>query len=379
MTSSKPPARRHAGWLRGLAVGTVFTLVVVVLMLWLAGVFHRKIDDTAAPAEGSSSPARFPTDVEWVEARYVHLPVVETAVGSVRAVHQATVASKLLAKVVEVTVQAGQTVREGEVLARLDDEDLQARVRQSEAALAAATASRDQARIERDRVVGLRASQSAAPIEMERATNALRSAEAEVERASQALTEAETILQFATIRSPIDGIVVDKQIEAGDTARPGVALVTLYDPQRMQLVAGVRESLTHRLRVGQEIGVRIDAMDKTCTGQVSEIVPESESASRSFLVKVTGPCPPGVYSGMFGRLLIPLDEEEVLLIPRRAVRRVGQLDIVEVEVAGAARRRVVQLGRTIGDDVEVLSGLRESERVALPPPGADSPAHRGRG
>jgi multidrug efflux pump subunit AcrA (membrane-fusion protein) len=108
---------------------------------------------------------------------------------------------------------------------------------------------------------------------------------------------------------------------------------------------------------------------------VSEIVPEAQSASRTFAVKVTGPCPPGVYSGMFGRLLIPLGDEDVLVIPRAAVRRVGQLDIVDVaEPAGGApdgkgrlvlRRRIVQLGRDFDDQVQVLSGLRVDEQVAL--------------
>jgi hypothetical protein len=101
---------------------------------------------------------------------------------------------------------------------------------------------------------------------------------------------------------------------------------------------------------------------------VSEIVPEAQSASRSFQVKVTGPCPTGIYSGMFGRILIPLDEEEVLVIPREAVRHVGQLELVEVVDRGLAARRAIRTGRTFGEDVEVLSGLREGEKVALPAP-----------
>ena len=70
---------------------------------------------------------------------------------------------------------------------------------------------------------------------------------------------------------------------------------------------------------------------------------------------------------MFGRLLIPLDEQQVLVIPRAAVRRVGQLDIVDVaEPAGETlHRRAVQLGRAYGEDVEVLAGLRVGEQVAL--------------
>jgi hypothetical protein len=142
--------------------------------------------------------------------------------------------------------------------------------------------------------------------------------------------------------------------------------VTLFDPTHMQLVASVRESLTHRLKVGQNIGVQVEGLNKQCSGKVSEIVPEAQSASRSFQVKVTGPCPPGIYSGMFGRLLIPLQEEEVLVIPRQAVQEVGQLELVEVVVNGQMSRRTVRIGRTLREDVEVLSGLREGEQVVLP-------------
>src|SRR5262249_2946910 len=149
------------------------------------------------------------------------------------------------------------------------------------------------------------------------------------------------------------GIVIDKRIAAGDTVTAGQTLVTLFDPLRMQLVASVRESLAHRLKVGQPIEVQIEDFNKQCTGTISEIVPEAESSSRAFQVKVTGPCPEGIYSGMFGRIRIPLDEEQVLVIPRQAVQSVGQLNLVNVPAHGVFSRRAVRLGRTIGDDVEV--------------------------
>ena len=66
--------------------------------------------------------------------------------------------------------------------------------------------------------------------------------------------------------------------------------------------------------------MQIEGLGKQCSGTISEIVPEAQSASRSFQVKVTGPCPAGIYSGMFGRLVIPLQEEQVLVIPRKAVQ-----------------------------------------------------------
>ena len=66
-------------------------------------------------------------------------------------------------------------------------------------------------------------------------------------------------------------------------------------------------------------------------------MPEAQAESRSFQVKVTGPCPPNVYSGMFGRIFIPLEDEDVLIVPPQAVRRVGQLDEVDVVEEGAVQ------------------------------------------
>jgi len=352
---------------RNIIVGLVFLAIVILLLLWLAGTFAPKID--AAHAYGSTAPARPVGDTPLVAARLIRTPVVEPAVGTIRAVHEIGVASKLLAKVVVLNVQAGQEMHEGDVLVRLDDEDLKARVQQAQAGVQAAQAARDQAQVEFERTKSLFDQGHAAPIEFERDQTRLKSAHADLERAQQGLREAETILGYATLRSPLTGKIVDKLVEAGDTVTPGQVLLTLYDPQRMQLVASVRESLTQRLQVGQTIGVRVDALEKTCEGQISEIVPEAQTASRTFQVKVTGPCPPGIYTGMFGRLLIPLDDQEVLVIPRAAVHEVGQLRIVAVAEKSngqeVLRRRAVRLGKDYGDDVEVLSGLRSGEKVAV--------------
>ena len=352
--------------LRSVLTALAFLVVVVLLMVWLAGGFHRKIDRSPSDYQATSGP---PPDsaagVETTQARLIRVPRVEQAVGTVRAVHEAAVAAKLLAKIVEVNITAGQQVHKGDVLIRLDDEDLGARVRQAESSAGAARSARDQAKIEHDRIKQLMEQSAASKIEWDRVQSALKTAEAELQRAEQAVKEAETVLGYATIKAPIDGVVIDKRVEVGDTATPGQILLTLYDPTRMQLVASVRESLTRRLQVGQMIGARIETIEHTCEGLVSEIVPEAEAASRTFLVKVTGPCPPGVYTGMFGRLLIPLDDESVLVIPGSAVEQVGQLELVKVVEADRLRRRAVKLGRSFGEDVEVLSGLREGEQVVL--------------
>jgi len=374
MSHATVPAGRW-GWIRQTAIFLVFTVGVVVLLLALAGKFTRKVSEIQPPKESASASRDYST----VPVRLVRLPRVEPAAGTVRAVYETTIGSKLLARAIEVNLKAGQTVKQGDVLVRLDDTDLRAKLQQAVAAVASAEALRNQAEADQRRAAQLVQSKTISRQAFDQAEAALRTAEAEVQRARAAAEEVRATLDWTVIRSPIDGTIVDKKIQVGDMVVPGQQLATLFDPTRMQLVAGVRESLASRLRVGQPVPVRIEGLSKQCVGTISEIVPEAESASRTFQVKVTGPCPPGIYSGMFGRIGVPLDDEELLVMPRRAVRNVGQLEQVDVVENGRIARRSVRIGRALdaeevrqaglpeGEEyVEVLSGLREGEAVVMP-------------
>jgi RND family efflux transporter MFP subunit len=333
---------------------------LTVLLLALAGVFTANVPShPPAPAKVAT------TDLRLAEVRSIRRGRSETAVGTVRAVHEAAVASKLLARVTEVHVKAGQPVLAGDLLVRLDDSDLQARLRQAEAAVIAARAEKQKADRDFERARELLPSGGISREDFDHREAARRTTAAAVERAEHLVAEAKVFLDYATIRSPIEGIVVDKRVEAGDTVSPGQVLVTLYNPKRMQMVVTVPESLASRLKVGQKVAGRLEALNYECQATVSEIVPEAQAASRSFAVKVTGPCPPGVYTGMFGRILIPLDDEEVVVVPAAAVVRVGQLDMVRVWEDGRIERRSIQLGRRFDEDYEVLAGLKPGEKVVL--------------
>ena len=347
-------------------LGVVFLGAAVGMLLWLAGFFQTKIDESVALSSEQAT-LRPAGDQPRIAATLISVPRIETAVGSVQAVHEMSVASKILARVESMNVNAGVAVKAGDIIAVLDSEALDARLEQATAAVATARTRRDQLSREFDRVKEVFASGAANQLEVNRAQSAFEAADSELHQVEQAEREARTILDYATIRAPMNGVVIEKLVEAGDTVGPGQPMVTLYDPDRMQLVASVRESLTQRLEVGNSVDVAVDAIGLQCSGTISEIVPESSQGSRSFLVKVTGPCPEGVYSGMFGRLLIPLDDEKVLVIPAAAVRRVGQIELVDVVVDTFLERRAVRTGRPMSDGrVEVLSGLRPGEVVVLP-------------
>jgi len=377
MTIRATSFTRAVPWIGRAAVLLAFAASVIVLLLWLAGKFSPKVPATSAAAASSQG---FEVEGRAVPARLLEVSRFESAVGTVRAVHEISIGSKLLARVVEANLRAGQKVKQGDVLLRLDDTDLRAKLLQAKAAVTAAEAARNQAVVDEGRYAQLIQSRAVSREQYDQKVTALRTADANLVGAKEAVNEVQAALDWATIRAPIDGTVIDKKVSEGDMVTPGLLLVTLFDPTHMQLVASVRESLTHRLQVGQSIAVQVEGLNKQCSGTVSEIVPEAQSTSRTFQVKVTGPCPAGIYSGMFGRILIPLPKEQVLVIPRRAMRNVGQLELVEVRDDGHASRRAIRSGRTFkaeevaslaglheGDEyVEVLSGLRAGEQVVLP-------------
>jgi RND family efflux transporter MFP subunit len=333
---------------------------VGLLLLGLAGTFHAKT------GEGKQErPTRVLRGESTVKVRQIERMRSETAVGTVKPVHEAAIASRVLARVVELSVNAGQAVRKDDVLVRLDDAELQARVKQLDARLAAVRAAAERAAADLTRTEKLRASNVVSQAEFEQVSATARSTAAEVEQASQALVEARAMLAHTTIVSPFDGLVVEKRVQTGDTVAPGQTLLTMYDPSRMQMVATVRESLASRLQVGQSVAARLDSLGYECHATVSEIVPEAEVASRSFQIKVTGPCPPGIYSGLFGRIEVPLDKETITVVPAAAVRRVGQLELVDVVQGDRVIRRGVRLGRLLDSDYEVLAGLTPGEEVVL--------------
>lgn len=333
----------------------------IVLMLWLSGKFSPKVPATVESTATSQSKVAG----QSIAVRRIRVPRLESSVGTIRAVHETTIGSKLLARVVDVQLKAGQKVHKGDVLIRLDDADLQAKLKQASAAVTSAQAAHAQALRDEKRYGELLKSNAASRQDYEKTATAVQSTEADLLRAKEIVNEVQATLEWATVRTPMDGTVIDKKVDVGDLVIPGQSLVTLFDPSRMQLVASVRESLAHRLEVGQSIGVNLEGINKLCTGTISEIVPEAQVSSRAFQVKVTGPCPAGVYTGMFGRVMIPLEEEQILVVPRRAVHSVGQLELVDVVNQQRASRRAVRTGRIFAEDVEVLSGLQDGEHVVV--------------
>ncbi len=161
-----------------------FSAGVVVLMLWLAGKFAAKV-----PVGEATAPSEVPEVAgRSVPARLISLPVCESAAGTIRAVHETSIGSKLLARVVEVNLKAGQKVQRGEVLLRLADSELRAKLQQAKAEVAAAEAVRAQAAADEKRYASLVRSKTISRQDYDKSIAALRSAEADLFRARRSST-----------------------------------------------------------------------------------------------------------------------------------------------------------------------------------------------
>lgn len=369
-THQAHPLRQSSRWLRvGLPIATI-----VLLMLWVLGTFHRGV------IQGKKLPVPKVSVAGAVTYKIVarNMPASTEAVGTVQAEQVATITSRVVASITEMRASAGQQVAKGQTLVVLDDRDLRHRVEQAEEAVRSAEATLEQAQSDYHRDKPLFEQQVITPYDFEHAQTNLKTAQANLNRLEQAQKEAEVNLSYAVIRSPFNGVVIDKQADLGDLAAPGKPLLTLYEQGRLWLEANVPEELMSRVRLNEPMTVRIDATAREMQGRVAEIVPSSDPASRTETVRVHLTSTQELVPGMFGRLIIPLAPEPVLSIPESALIRAGQLTMVDVVRDGAIERRTVQLGRLIEGDYEVLSGLASGESVVLrAAPSTVSPATKG--
>lgn len=356
-TAEAPHSRKLSTVLRvGLSVA-----IIIVLMLWILGTFRRGVIQAAKQPVPSESAGGLATEKIGMQT----IPAATEAVGTVQAEQLAAVTSRVVANVVEMRAAAGQRVAAGDVLVVLDNRDLRHRVEQAQDAVGGAEATMAQAQSDYKRDKPLFDQQVITPYDFEHTQTNLKTAEANLHRLQQAESEAEVNLSYAVIRSPFSGVIIDKLANVGDLAAPGKPLFTMYEQGRLWLEANVPEDVLAGIHIGEARTLRIDARGREMRGRVVEIVPSSDPATRTVVVRVHLEDTRETVPGMFGRLLIPSAPEQVLTAPAAAITRAGQLTMVDVADHDRVERRAVQLGRAIGNRFEILSGLAAGDTVVL--------------
>jgi len=332
------------------------------VMAYLAGFFEEKIPLDFSQVVPQADAA------EAITVEFVSEPLIERAAGTLRAKVETVISPLISATISSIAVWAGDEVRPGEVLVNLDARELKARVDQAHQAVISAQAILNRTEKEAKRVQRIFKADPGAisKAERDRIQTALSTGRAQLVSAKRYEDEAKTALSHSQLTSPIAGRIVERYADPGDTARPGVPVLRLYNPATLRLETSVRESVASKLKENQKLIAEIDALDRRYEGMVDEIVPSADPGSRTFLVKVSLTGDAGLYPGMFGRLLIPIGKIEKIYIPTAAVTRVGQLDFIIVKTEQGAVRRYVRLGQRKPDGrIEVVSGLKAGEKVLV--------------
>lgn len=277
--------------------------------------------------------------------------ITEEVAGTVRAKLHATLEAKLSGRIDKMPVVLGQFVKSGELVARLDVAEINARLEQAEAAL-------EQAERDWNRLSAL--------FEQQAVTLAERDAvESRHRLAKAAVLEAKAMMSYVEVVAPFDGVVTKKWAEVGDLAAPGKPLISIEDPTALRIEANIPQAIAAHVRRDTRLAVRVDGVREEITGTVSEIAPTADSDSRTIQIKVDLSPRPGLSSGQFARLLVPVGESDSLRVPISAIVQRGQLEIVFTIQKRQAQMHLVKTGKRFGNEVEVLSGLHTGDAVVV--------------
>lgn len=273
----------------------------------------------------------------------------------VEAIQQATVGAQVPGRVLEVKADAGQTVKKGDVLMRID-------AREAAEAARAAEAQYANARVNYERTRSLVAQKFMS-------VAALDKAKADFDAAAANRAAAGASQSHATILAPITGIVARRHAELGDMAMPGTPLFTIYQPGGLRVTASIPQYRLKDMRAVKTARVEFPESGQWVDATAVQVLPTADAATHVSQVRVTLPTVPEATPGMFARVHFVTGQAEKLTVPASAVLRRGEVAAVYVQAAdGRLSLRQLRLGDSVGrGEIEVLAGLATGDQVVTEP------------
>ncbi len=319
------------------------------------------------------------------------------ASGYVVAQRKASVSSKSTGRLAYLGVEEGSRVKKGEIIARLENDDLTAardraasNLNAAKATLGQAEAELTDARLSYHRLKQLlaqnlisRQEYDAAEARFQKAAAGVANARATIKAGAAALAEAQTAVEYALIRAPFDGVVLTKNAEVGEVVAPfgaavnaRAAVATMADMGSLMVEADVAEANINLVKLGQPGEILLDALPgRRFPGRVHMIVPTADRSKATIMVKVAfNTLDPSILPEMSAKVAFlsrPLrgDEENPrLMVNPKALRPQNGKFVAFVLRDQKVQAVPVEVGPTLGDLVEVLAGLQEGDKVVLQPP-----------
>lgn len=297
--------------------------------------------------------------------------------GVVEAVRQTVLAAQVAGAVVALEVKAGDAVKAGQVLVRIDARAADQSAAAGDAQVRAARASLDLATKDFERQKQLFQKNYISQAALERAESEFKSTQAQVAAQLAQAGATRTQSGFFVVKAPYAGIVSDVPVALGDMAMPGRPLLTLYDPGALRVTVAVPQSAAVGLAADAPLKVQLPGLPagrEWVTPSRVAVLPTVDPGTHTMQLRLDLPPPTtGITPGLFARAWLPTAAQGAarLDVPARAVvRRAEMSGLYVVGPDGRPVLRQVRLGPTVGESVEVLSGVSAGERVALDPQAA---------
>lgn len=321
-----------------------------------------------AGCSGEEQTKNPPSSQRTVQAQSTVLQASETlattaTTGSVVALESVQVASRLMGYIRDIAVVEGQAVKQGQRLFTIDPLDIEGAVEQARLGLRQAEDAMKDAKADYDRFENLYKDEVVSRQQFEKMKLNHDIAVSRAAQAKAGLGTAQGQMRYATVTSPINGVVTQKLAHEGDIAAPGHPVLMLENPARLQVQTAVSDDLYKGIRLGQDVMVEIDGLEKPVAAKVARLSPAADPMTHTYAVKLDVAAP-GLMSGAFARVLFPTGKRSVLAVPVAAVLdRAGITGVFVLDAQNVAQYRMVRTGKVDGGLVEVLSGLNPGERV----------------
>ena len=281
---------------------------------------------------------------------------------------QVQVASRLMGYIRQIKVEEGQTVKAGQLLFVVDPSDIQGQMSQARAGLAQAEAALADARIDHERFGALYKEEAIPKLQWDKVRLQYKVAEQQVAAARAGLNQASSQMRYASVVAPISGTVTQKMAHAGDLAAPGRPVLVIEGLKKRQVRTNVSGEVFAHIKIGDKAAIVADGLagQGPVEGVIAQVVPVADPVSHTYLVKIDLPAGNSLASGTFVRVGFAVGSREGIRVPVAALaERAGIPGVFALDAQNIARYRMVRTGATGQGMIEIQSGLKAGDRVAV--------------
>lgn len=319
---------------------------------------------------GDAEPTAVTNQNKTVNAEVVNVsvgmvPLKAVVPGSVVPDQKAQIASRIMGYIENLKVKVGDEVNRGQLLFKIDAGDINSKISQAQSGYQQAKAALEDASADYERFTRLYKENAVSKQQYDKMRLQFSVAQENLAAATAGLKQARDQLNYANVRAPFSGVIVQKMANEGSLAAPGAPVVVMENLASLSVQTQVSNDLYAALRIGDKAKVKIDGIDKPFEATIYTLVGAADPATRTHTVKLSLPDVTDVNSGTFARVSFVKGERQTMMLPKSAIVERAGINGVFVVENGKAFFHMVRTGAEIDGMVEIQAGLVVGEQIVV--------------